>query len=98
LKTKHFSSKLHPSNRLAPETESVEAAMSAESSEAMMDLLKELALLKEMDQKSEIGVEGAESEERQKRREEIADQIKSLGGLQAAHQQSSDTLSPHSLG
>ena len=53
--------------------------MSAKSSETMMDLLKELALLKEMDQRSESGVEGAESKGRQRRREEIQHQIKSLG-------------------
>ena len=45
----------------------------------MMELLKELALLKEMDQRSEAGAEGAESKERQRRREEIGHQIKSLG-------------------
>jgi hypothetical protein len=53
--------------------------MSAKSSEEMMDLLKELALLKEMDQRSEAGIEGVRSEERQRRREEIQHQIKSLG-------------------
>jgi hypothetical protein len=52
-------------------------------SEAMMNLLKELALLKELDEKSEAEpkseTEVSEVEARQNRRQEIADQIKALG-------------------
>lgn len=58
--------------------------MSSESSEQMMDLLKELALLKKLDEKHEAGggsdVDRAELESRQNRRREIAEQIKALGG------------------
>jgi hypothetical protein len=57
--------------------------MTAKSSEAMMDLLKELALLKQLDEKSERGegeaLDISEFEVRQKRRREITDQIKALG-------------------
>jgi hypothetical protein len=52
-------------------------------SETMMNLLKELALLKELDeksdQKSKSEKQGTEFEARQNRRQEIADQIKALG-------------------
>jgi len=52
-------------------------------SETMMNLLKELALLKELDeksdQKSKSDKQGNEFEARQNRRQEIADQIKALG-------------------
>ncbi len=52
-------------------------------SETMMNLLKELALLKELDeksaQKSKSEKQGNEFEARQNRRQEIADQIKALG-------------------
>jgi len=52
-------------------------------SETMMDLLKELALLKELDSKYETGprseLEVSEFDKRQNRRREIADQIKALG-------------------
>ena len=55
--------------------------MSAKS-ERMMDLLQELALIKELDQQHEIGlrskVEIAEFERRQDRRVEIGGQIKAL--------------------
>ena len=58
--------------------------MSTKRSEQMMDLLKELALLKELDEKHEAGsgsdLEIAELESRKKRRHEISEQIKSLGG------------------
>ena len=58
--------------------------MSMKSSEEMMELLKELALLKELDQKHETaagsGVDAAELESRKKRRDEICEQIKALGG------------------
>ncbi len=56
--------------------------MSTKSSELMLDLLKELALLKELDEKlsklpkSDTG--NAEFERRQMRRQEICDQIKAL--------------------
>jgi hypothetical protein len=52
-------------------------------SETMMNLLKELALLKELDeksdQKSKSEKQRNEFEARQNRRQEIADQIKALG-------------------
>ena len=52
-------------------------------SEQMMELLKELALLKELDEKHEAGaassLEPAELEIRNNRRREITDQIKLLG-------------------
>ncbi len=58
--------------------------MGSESSEEMMDLLKELALLKEMDEKHEHlsgpDVKASEVESRKKRRHEICEQIKVLGG------------------
>lgn len=58
--------------------------MSTKPSEEMMDLLKELALLKELDEKHETasrsGVDTAELESRKKRRHEICEQIKALGG------------------
>jgi hypothetical protein len=56
--------------------------MSAQS-ETMMNLLKELALLKELDEKSEAKSKSEkeirEFEARQSRRQEIADQIRALG-------------------
>ncbi len=50
-------------------------------SETMMNLLKELALLKELDGKSESEPDGAagDQEARKNRRREITDQIKALG-------------------
>jgi hypothetical protein len=58
--------------------------MSTESSQQMMDLLKELAMLKELDEKRETGsgsdVDTADLESRKKRRHEICEQIKALGG------------------
>lgn len=58
--------------------------MSTKPSEQMMDLLKELALLKELDEKHEAGsgseVDDAELESRRRRRHEICEQIKALGG------------------
>jgi hypothetical protein len=50
-------------------------------SETMVDLLKELALLKELDGKSESESDAAagEQEARKNRRREITDQIKALG-------------------
>jgi hypothetical protein len=58
--------------------------MSTESSQQMMDLLKELAMLKELDEKHESasgsGVDTAELESTKKRRHEICEQIKALGG------------------
>ncbi len=58
--------------------------MSTTPSEQMMDLLKELALLKQLDEKHEAGarsdVDAAELESRRKRRQEITEQIKALGG------------------
>jgi hypothetical protein len=61
--------------------------MSNKPSDAMLDLLKELALLKELDAKhhelpkSDSGT--AEVEGRQMRRQEISDQIKALAELTA---------------
>ncbi|HVR24433.1 MAG TPA: hypothetical protein VMU26_14055 [Candidatus Polarisedimenticolia bacterium] len=56
--------------------------MSTKPSEQMMDLLKELALLKGLDQKYDAGsrtdLETTEFEGRQSRRREISDQIKEL--------------------
>lgn len=58
--------------------------MSLGPSEQMMDLLKELALLKQLDENQTSGegsdLEIAERESREKRRREISEQIKSLGG------------------
>jgi hypothetical protein len=58
--------------------------MSTTPSEQMIDLLKELALLKEMDEKHESGmgsdIHAADLESRNKRRHEICEQIKALGG------------------
>jgi hypothetical protein len=60
-----------------------EPRMSTESSEQMMELLKELALLKQLDEKKERGEISDENitelESRENRRREIADQIKALG-------------------
>ena len=57
--------------------------MNAKPSDAMMDLLKELSLLKDLDQQYEGGAkterEITEFEERQTRRRQITDQIKALG-------------------
>jgi hypothetical protein len=57
--------------------------MSTESSEQMMELLKELALLKELDEKKERGEISDENvtdlESRENRKREIAEQIKALG-------------------
>ena len=54
-----------------------------EPSETMMNLLKELALLKELDGKSQTEpnseTEAREFRARQNRREEITNQIKELG-------------------
>jgi hypothetical protein len=56
--------------------------MSAKPWDVMMDLLKELALLRDLDQKYDEGSrtkrEIAEFEERQTRRRQITDQIKAL--------------------
>jgi hypothetical protein len=56
--------------------------MSAKPSDVMMDLLKELVLLKDLDQKYDEGSrtkrEIAQFEERQTRRQQITDQIKAL--------------------
>jgi hypothetical protein len=60
-----------------------EISMSSKPSEQMMDLLQELALLKELDGAHERGPKSnekiAEFDRRQRRREEIGDQIKALG-------------------
>lgn len=53
--------------------------MSTKPSELMMDLLKELALLKEQDEKQGTELDSSESESRQNRRREIGEQIKALG-------------------
>jgi hypothetical protein len=59
-----------------------EDSMSAKSSELMMGLLQELAMLKELDKKYESGgrseVDTAEFGGRQRRRQEISDQMKAL--------------------
>jgi hypothetical protein len=47
-------------------------------SEEMMELLKELVLLKELDRKEGESGQSIEFQERQKRRDEIANQIKAL--------------------
>jgi hypothetical protein len=56
--------------------------MSSKPSEKMMDLLQELALLKELDRAHESGPKSnlqiAEFDLRQQRRQEIGDQIKAL--------------------
>jgi hypothetical protein len=54
--------------------------MSTESSDLMMDLLKELAMLKELDRSEKPGLasKAPELELRKERRREIADQIKAL--------------------
>lgn len=55
--------------------------MSTEASEQMMELLKELAMLKELDgQAAESSAGGADLESRSQRREEILEQIKAMGG------------------
>jgi hypothetical protein len=60
-----------------------EPRMSTESSEQMMELLKELALLKQLDEKEERGEISDENiidlESRENRRREITQQIKALG-------------------
>jgi tagatose-1,6-bisphosphate aldolase non-catalytic subunit AgaZ/GatZ len=60
-----------------------EGEQMSEASETMMNLLKELALLKELDGKSQTEpkseTEVREFEVRQNRREEITNQIKELG-------------------
>jgi hypothetical protein len=48
-------------------------------SEAMMNLLKELALLKELDGASDRATKPEESQAREIRRQEITNQIKALG-------------------
>jgi hypothetical protein len=61
--------------------------MSSKPSEQMMDLLQELALLKELDkdhkEASKSDVQAAESDSRKRRRQEIGDQIKALGESKA---------------
>ena len=54
--------------------------MKTESSNLMMDLLKELAMLKELDRNEEVAPasEASELELRKQRRREIGDQIKAL--------------------
>jgi hypothetical protein len=56
--------------------------MSTKPSELMLDLLKELTLIKELDQQYEkgprSGVGGVEFESRENRRREISDQMKAL--------------------
>jgi hypothetical protein len=62
-----------------------EYGMSTKPSEQMMDLLKELAMLKALDERhetgSESGADTAELESRKNRRREIGEQIRTLGGL-----------------
>jgi len=54
--------------------------MGDKAAEQMMGLLKELAILKELDQKHEDAGDPGEVESRETRRREITDRIKSLGG------------------
>jgi ribosomal protein S8 len=56
--------------------------MSTKPSEQMMDLLKELAFLKDLDAKHETTspVDTTDLESRKNRRHEICEQIKALGG------------------
>jgi hypothetical protein len=54
------------------------AHMSGQS-ENMMDLLKELAVLKELDGRSEAELHSEESSARRTRRQQITDQIRALG-------------------
>jgi hypothetical protein len=55
--------------------------MGSEPSDQMMELLKELALLKQLDENG-VGpkIDPAELESRRNRRREITEQIKALGG------------------
>ena len=53
--------------------------MSTKPSELMLGLLQELAKLKEVD-RSSLDEDAAERESREKRRQEICEQIKALGG------------------
>lgn len=56
--------------------------MSTDQSEQMMELLKELALLKKLEEKESgegSDVDAAEIESRENRRREITEQIKALG-------------------
>jgi hypothetical protein len=59
--------------------------MSTKPSELMLDLLKELTLIKELDQQYEnvprSGVEVVEFESRQNRRREISHQMKALAAV-----------------
>jgi len=60
--------------------------MSTKPSEQMMDLLKELAMLKALDERHETESESgadtaAELDSRKNRRREIGEQIRALGGL-----------------
>ncbi|MGA7377589.1 MAG: hypothetical protein WBW36_14645 [Candidatus Sulfotelmatobacter sp.] len=61
--------------------------MSSKPSEQMMDLLQELALLKELDKDDEKGLasnlQAADFDSRRRRRQEIGDQIKALGESKA---------------
>jgi hypothetical protein len=56
--------------------------MSTKNSELMLELLKELAVLKELDEKQQgipkSGIRNAEFEGRQRRRLEISERIKAL--------------------
>ena len=64
--------------------EAKERCMSSKPSDMMMDLLKELSTLKQLDEKhaTETGSnrDAAELESRENRRREICEQIKALGG------------------
>ena len=67
------------------QSRSLEENVSTKPSELMMNLLQELAMLKQLDKTYDTGtkVESAavEFEQRQRRRQEIADQIKTLGAM-----------------
>ena len=72
---------MHHTQAAYRQSKKEEWQMSTESSDLMMDLLKELAMLKELDRNDKPGPasEVTESELRKQRRREIADRIKALG-------------------
>jgi hypothetical protein len=64
---------------LSPSIQSGEENTMSAQSENMMDLLKELAVLKELDGRSEAELHSEESSARRTRRQQITDQIRALG-------------------
>jgi hypothetical protein len=67
------------------QSRSLEENVSTKPSELMMNLLQELAMLKQLDKTYDTGTkvesDTVELEQRQRRRQEIADQIKTLGAM-----------------